>query len=66
MSLSSSAGSNQKVEVERDDLHLVSTSDEKPQRRPRRRERKPLPNYNDFKVDILEFEGKLDPDEFLE
>ena len=26
----------------------------------------PSSDFNDFKVDILEFEGKLDPNEFLE
>ena len=34
-------------------------------RHPRRGPR-PTPNLNDFKVDIPEFEGKLDPDDFLE
>jgi len=24
-----------------------------------------LSNFNDFKIDIPEFKGKLDPDEFL-
>jgi len=31
-----------------------------------RREMRPSFNSNDFKVEILEFEGKLDADEFLE
>jgi len=30
-----------------------------------RRGRRPSSHFNDFKVDILEFEGKLDPDDFL-
>ena len=28
-------------------------------------EPRPYVNYNDFRVEILEFQGKLDPDEFL-
>jgi len=44
---------------------LVSTSEDEPLRRLRRRESRPLPNFNDFKVEIPEFEGKLDLDEFL-
>jgi len=31
-----------------------------------RRGRRYSPNFNDFKVDIPEFEGKLDPDDFIE
>ena len=30
------------------------------------KERRPLNNSNDFRVDILELEGKLDQEEFLE
>jgi len=44
---------------------LVSTSEEEPHRRPRRKERRPLPNFGDFKVNIPEFEGKPDPNEVL-
>ena len=35
-------------------------------RRTPRREWSPTSNFNDFRVDIPEFEGKLDPDKFLE
>ena len=41
-----------------------STKEELPRRT--KRERKPPVNSNDFRVKIPEFEGKLDPDEFLE
>jgi len=34
--------------------------------RSHRRGRRQMSNFNDFKVDIPEFEGKLDPDEFIE
>ena len=33
--------------------------------RPRRERRPIISNFNGFKVEILEFEEKLDPDEFL-
>jgi len=39
--------------------------DEEPRRTPRREWRPPT-NSNDFRVKLPEFEGKLDPDEFLE
>jgi len=42
-----------------------SSSDKEPRRRVRGARRTPQ-NSNDFKVEIPEFEGKLDPDEFLE
>jgi len=42
-----------------------SSSHEEPQRRVRKARRAPR-NSNDFKVEIPEFEDKLDPDEFLE
>ena len=45
--------------------HLNSSSDEEPIRRPRRNVRN-LPSFGDIKVEVPEFEGKLDPDEFLE
>ena len=41
-----------------------SNGDDSP-RFPRRKPR-PAINFNEFKVDIAEFEGKLDPDDFLE
>ena len=37
----------------------------KPSRRVRRG-RRPLAKFNDFRVEVPEFESKLDPDEFLE
>jgi len=44
---------------------LSFSEDDAPFERIRRRAR-PTFNSNDFKVEIPEFEGKLDPDEFLE
>jgi len=44
---------------------MSSSSEGEPLRRFRGARRMPK-NSNDFKVEILEFEGKLDPDEFLE
>jgi len=44
---------------------LSFSEDDVPFERMRRRAR-PTFNSKDFKVEILEFEGKLDPDEFLE
>jgi len=46
---------------------LESSSEEKPLTRSRK-EQRPIKkkNSNDFKVEIPKFEGKLDPDEFLE
>ena len=44
---------------------MVSTSEDEPLRRLRRRESRPLSNFNDFKVVIPKFKGKLDLDEFL-
>jgi len=43
----------------------LASSDEDEERRPRRTRRDKQP-YMDFKVEIPEFEGRLDPDEFLE
>jgi len=42
-----------------------SSIEEEPMRHPRRRKRH-QPNLNDIKVEVPEFEGRLDPDEFLE
>jgi len=42
-----------------------SPSENDSPRHPRRRRRQPS-NFNDFKVNISEFEGNLDPDDFLE
>lgn len=43
----------------------LATSDEEEERRPRRA-RRPKQPFMDFKVEIPEFEGRLDPDEFLD
>ena len=37
-----------------------------PAQTPRRGWRIPLSNSNDFRIELSEFEGKLDPDEFLD
>jgi len=44
---------------------LDSSSDEEPLRRPRPEPRMQA-NSNDFRVEIPEYEGKLDPEEFLD
>ena len=44
---------------------MSSSNEEEPPRRGRRERRQPT-NSNDFRVEMPEFEGKLDPDEFLE
>ena len=44
---------------------LRSLSEEEPHRRSKRGQR-PLTNSCDSRVEILEFKGKLDPDEFVE
>ena len=45
--------------------HCEFEDEAKPRRLPRRKWH-PIPNSNDFRVDILEFKGKLDSNEFLE
>jgi len=45
--------------------YLSSSSHEEPHRRSRGG-RRPSTNFDDFKVEILESEGKLDPNEFIE
>jgi len=52
-------------EDEREPQSGGSSSEGDSRRHPRRGRRHPS-NLNDFKVDIPEFEGKLDPDDFLE
>ena len=52
---------NEDVENQHSEYEL----DEEPRRTPRREWRTPS-NSNDFRVELPEFEGKLDPDEFLE
>jgi len=44
---------------------LRYSSEEEPHRRSKRGQR-PSINVNDFRIEILEFEGKIDPDEFVE
>jgi len=46
--------------------HRLSSSSENEPFRGTRRERRPQANSNDFRVEIPEFQSKLDPDEFLE
>ena len=50
---------------EEDSLSGESRSEEGSPRHPRREGRQPT-HSSDFKVDLPEFEGKLDPDEFIE
>ena len=45
--------------------HLNSASEEDPYRRPRRNRRN-ASNFGDIKVEVPEFEGRLDPDDLLE
>jgi len=51
-------------EVEGQPRELLS--EEEAPRCPKREQRPIVSNFNDFKVEILEFEGKLNPNEFLE
>jgi len=44
----------------------LSSQDEEAPRHPRRGQRPTVTNFNDFQVEIPEFERKLNPDEFLE
>ena len=44
----------------------MSSSSGKETPRRFKRERSPSNNYNEFRVEIPEYDGKLDPDEFLE
>jgi len=46
--------------------HSGGSSSEGDSPRYPRRGRRQAPNSNDFKVDIPEFEGKLNPDDFVE
>ena len=54
--------------VRRDEVELLSDGSPNEGDSPRfpRREPRQATNFNDFKVDIPEFEGRLDPDDFLE
>jgi len=53
-------------EEEEEEPHFNGSSSEDVSPRSHRRGRRQSTNYNDFKVDNLEFEGKLDPDDFIE
>ena len=44
---------------------MNSSSEQDPYRRPRRNRRNAL-KFGDIKVEVPEFKGRLDPDEFLE
>ena len=59
---SSARGGKEKEE----EPYLGSSSGEDSPRFIRREPRHPHTHFNEFKVDIPEFEGKLDPDDFLE
>ena len=64
--LESPTGSNpDEHEEDIESQHSEFERDEEQRRTPRREWRTPS-NPNDFRVELLEFEGKLDPDEFLE
>jgi len=64
--LESPTGSNpEELSEEAESQHSEYEVEAEPRRTPRREWRAPS-NSNDFRVDIPEFEGKLDPDEFLE
>jgi len=63
--LASPFGFVRKEDNEEDSNPLDSLTEEEPQRR-QRRERRYSSNFTDFRVEIAKFEGKLDPDEFLE
>ena len=54
-SSSSSPICSQQEWAKRNNAHLVWTSEEETPKGPRRRERRPQPSFNDFKVDIPEF-----------
>ena len=58
-------GSSQAKKGGKEALSDESSNEDESPRFPRRESRQPN-NFNDFKVDIPEFEGRLDPDDFLE
>jgi len=47
-------------------LQVKGEEAEQPGQTPRRYWRIPLSNSNDFRIELSKFEGKLDPDEFLD
>ena len=55
-----------RVRQEEDEPLSDGSSNEGDSPRFPRREPRQATNFNDFKVDIPEFEGRLDPDDFLE
>ena len=61
---SNSSESDQGEEDHDESHHLNSSSEEEPLRRPRRHRRN-APNLGDIKVEVPEFEERLDSDEFL-
>ena len=63
--LESPSGSNLDEVSEAKSQHSEYEGEAEPRRTPRKEWRPPT-NSNDFRIDIPEFEGKLDPDEFLE
>ena len=52
-------------EEEEEEPHSEGSSSEDVSPRSHGRGRRHSSNFNDFKVDILDFEGKLDPDDFI-
>ena len=63
--LASPTGSVHGEDAEEGSNQMSSSSEEEPQRTTRREQRQPA-HSNDFRVEIPEFEGRLDLDEFLE
>jgi len=59
------SGSVRRGKEKEDEPYLGSSTEDESPRFPRRESRPPN-NFNDFKVAIPEFEGRLDPDDFLE
>jgi len=53
-------------EEEEEEPHSNGSSSEGASPRSHRRGRRQSTTFNDFKVDIPKFEGKLDPDDFIE
>ena len=62
---SSTSGLTQEEEALEASHHIESSSDDEPFMRPRRHRRNQS-NFGDIKVEVSEFEGRLDPDEFIE
>jgi len=53
-------------EEEEEEPHYGGSPSEEDSPRHPRRERRPASNSNDLKINIFEFEGKLDSDDFVE